>query len=69
MAKTFIALTILTAILWLGGPLLEKMPLGHLPGDLSLQLGAVNISLPFASVALVALIFYISYKIYLKLSK
>jgi hypothetical protein len=69
MGLTFFALTLLTALLWLGGPLLEKIPLGHLPGDFSFRLGAVNFSLPLASILLCAIVIFILYKIYLKLSK
>lgn len=68
MGATFFALTVLTAILWLGGPLLEKIPLGHLPGDFSIQLGQVSLSFPLASIIVCALVIFVLYRIYLKLS-
>lgn len=66
MGKTFFALTILTLIMWLGGPLLEMFPLGHLPGDFTLKLGEVSLSFPVVSFVSCALFFYVLYKIYLK---
>jgi hypothetical protein len=68
MGKTFFALTILTIIMWLAAPLLEMLPLGHLPGDFTLSLGQVSLSFPLTSFVSCALLFYALYKIYLKFS-
>jgi hypothetical protein len=66
MAKTFFALTILTALLWLAGPILEKIPLGNLPGDFRFMLGDVSFTLPLTSIAISAILFFVLYRIYLK---
>jgi hypothetical protein len=68
MGKTFFALTILTTIMWVAAPLLEMLPLGHLPGDFTLRLGEVSLSFPLVSFLSCALLFYALYKIYLKFS-
>ena len=54
--------------MWVGGPLLEMLPLGHLPGDFTLSLGQVSLSFPLTSFVSCALLFYALYKIYLKFS-
>ncbi|CAN5393323.1 hypothetical protein BH10PSE19_BH10PSE19_15340 [soil metagenome] len=56
MLRTFISLFIALLIMGLFWPILQKLNMGHLPGDFIIKTGSLSFYLPLVSAAILSLV-------------